>query len=244
MQKYIIYLATNKVNNKKYIGQTKEHRLTRRIFEHLFDATHLDNNVAFHNAILKYGLDNFVFTVIEENILESDVDDRERYWIKKYNTYIHAPNSCGYNETLGGQGTHGYKFTKADRTKMSLKQKAYWVNLKENSINEYNRLCEIRRQNKLNFKWSDESRKKLSNSCKGRVPWNKGVKGKQLAWNKGTSTNPVVLMLNPETNKIIDRFSNAYEAARKMFPEKDEKTTASRIFIVCKANKGKAYGYL
>ena len=50
-------------------------------------------------------------------------------------------------------------------------------------------------------------------------------------------------MLDIETNEILQTFANAYEAARIVFPEKDEKTTACRIFSVCKANKGKAYGY-
>jgi 5-methylcytosine-specific restriction endonuclease McrA len=39
---------------------------------------------------------------------------------------------------------------------------------------------------------SEESRKKLSNSLKGRKTWNKGLKGVQIAWNKGLHIN-----LNP-----------------------------------------------
>ena len=32
---------------------------------------------------------------------------------------------------------------------------------------------------------TDETKQKISESLKGRTPWNKGVKGKQTAWNKG-----------------------------------------------------------
>lgn len=42
----------------------------------------------------------------------------------------------------------------------------------------------------LNNTWtgrthSEESKKKMSESAKGRIPWNKGIKGMQIAWNKG-----------------------------------------------------------
>lgn len=35
------------------------------------------------------------------------------------------------------------------------------------------------------FKHSKETKKKISQSNKGRIPWNKGLKGKQVGWNKG-----------------------------------------------------------
>jgi len=38
---------------------------------------------------------------------------------------------------------------------------------------------------KIGFKHSEESRLKMSNSKLGCVPWNKGKKGLQIAWNKG-----------------------------------------------------------
>ena len=33
--------------------------------------------------------------------------------------------------------------------------------------------------------YSEESRRKMSESRKGKVPWNKGKKGLQVPWNKG-----------------------------------------------------------
>ena len=38
---------------------------------------------------------------------------------------------------------------------------------------------------KLSKKFSDETRKKMSDAAKGREPWNKGKKGSQIPWNKG-----------------------------------------------------------
>ena len=46
----------------------------------------------------EYGLENFSFDVIEE-CLEDELNEREIYWIKYYDTYYN-----GYNRTLGGTG--------------------------------------------------------------------------------------------------------------------------------------------
>lgn len=44
----------------------------------------------------KYGPKNFVYEVLEE-CSNDQLDEREMYWIKYYNTY-----HCGYNSTKGG----------------------------------------------------------------------------------------------------------------------------------------------
>lgn len=53
--------------------------------------------MAIHRAIKKYGKSNFTVEVIEE-IDSANLNDRERYWIKYYNSY-----NNGYNSTKGGQ---------------------------------------------------------------------------------------------------------------------------------------------
>lgn len=55
-------------------------------------------NQPIHQAIRKYGIENFNITVLEENISDEDIDEKEKYYIKYYNTI--APN--GYNLTEGG----------------------------------------------------------------------------------------------------------------------------------------------
>lgn len=123
MEKYLIYLATNLINGKKYIGQTHHNRLKRRISEHISKSANNNTSVIFHNAIKKYGIKNFEFKIIEDNILEEFIDEKEAYYIKFYNTFY--KNGFRYNMTLGGQGTHGYVFTEEDKNKQSLSGKAY-----------------------------------------------------------------------------------------------------------------------
>jgi len=47
---------------------------------------------------MRESITDFTYEIIEKNIDELDLDIREKFWIKYYNTLI--PN--GYNMTLGG----------------------------------------------------------------------------------------------------------------------------------------------
>lgn len=49
----------------------------------------------------KYGVENFSFEVIEGPI--KNYNERERYWIKYYNTAANLKGGYGYNITEGGE---------------------------------------------------------------------------------------------------------------------------------------------
>lgn len=83
-------MATCKVNNKSYIGQTVDFQRRKR--NHLT----AKDEYPFHRALRKYGAENFVWTILE-NCDKEFLDDREKYWISYYDTF-----SKGYNSTLGG----------------------------------------------------------------------------------------------------------------------------------------------
>lgn len=95
-----IYVITNKVNNKQYVGKTIQ-SVKERFKEHKYRSKYgTHNHLPLYAAIAKYTIDNFTIEQKEEveiNLL----DDRESFWIKELNTL--APN--GYNLTLGGEGT-------------------------------------------------------------------------------------------------------------------------------------------
>ena len=97
MRTGLIYKFTNKINNKVYIGQTTQ-TIEQRTNKHL---SQLDDNTYFHRALKKYGINNFDIEVIEQNIPLNELDNREIYWIKYYDSY-HTSNK-GYNLTKGGQ---------------------------------------------------------------------------------------------------------------------------------------------
>ena len=91
----IVYKFQNKVNGKIYIGQT-QCSLEKRTKEHLTEyggATHL------HDALEKYGLDNFDRVIIDEANTREELNEKETYWVTFYDCV--APK--GYNLTTGGK---------------------------------------------------------------------------------------------------------------------------------------------
>ncbi len=57
--------------------------------------------------------ENVSTTIVEDNISSLELaQERERFWIQYYNSYVNAENSNGYNATLGGEGTNLYDWEK------------------------------------------------------------------------------------------------------------------------------------
>lgn len=96
-----IYKFTNKINNKAYIGQTRQ-KLKTRYRQHIRDSK--KDTLPFHLALQKYGEEKFEFSVVEEIELDSKkelidtLNKLEVKYIKKYNSL--CPN--GYNVQKGG----------------------------------------------------------------------------------------------------------------------------------------------
>lgn len=104
-----IYKFTNKINNKIYIGQSKN--IETRYKRHLYDAKNGATTV-FHAAIRKYGIENFSFEIVKECKIE-ELDELEKFYISNFNSLI--PN--GYNMQTGGKITNNepyYSFKQAD----------------------------------------------------------------------------------------------------------------------------------
>lgn len=100
-----VYIVTNKVNGKQYVGiTTQEPR--RRWGAHINGALRGDSPcVLFARALIKYGRSNFEFSVIDVAYDRIELFDKEVHYIKQFNTK--KPN--GYNLTDGGAGLSGNK---------------------------------------------------------------------------------------------------------------------------------------
>lgn len=94
-----IYIITNTINNKQYVGQTS-FSIEDRFKEHIKSSQKTEiNNRPLYKAMNKYGINNFIVELLEE-CEDSQLSSKEQYWINKLNTYHN-----GYNATLGGEGT-------------------------------------------------------------------------------------------------------------------------------------------
>lgn len=89
-----IYITTNHINGKKYIGQKKYDK-----YNHW--KTYLGSEILLSRAINKYGRENFSKEIIEECETRDKLNAREKYWI----FYHDAVNSDKfYNLASGGDG--------------------------------------------------------------------------------------------------------------------------------------------
>lgn len=95
-----LYMITNLVNNKRYIGITNDYK--KRWVNHKCCN---DTSMAIARAIKKYGVENFKFEVLLSGIPIDKIDEYEMEYIKKYNTLI--TNGHGYNISTGGRYFQG-----------------------------------------------------------------------------------------------------------------------------------------
>lgn len=85
-----IYLVSNLINSKIYVGQHKSA---------VFDSTYLGSGKQIKNAIKKYGKENFKVDLIEEASNPEDLNNLEIQYVALYKAT--DPN-IGYNMSAGG----------------------------------------------------------------------------------------------------------------------------------------------
>jgi len=85
----IIYLTTNLINGKQYVGQSS-----------INDNNYLGSGLLIQKAINKYNRKNFRKIVLVECSSQEELDEQEIFWIEALDTL--QPN--GYNISLGGNG--------------------------------------------------------------------------------------------------------------------------------------------
>ena len=83
----VIYKTTNLINNRFYIGKDKNN-----------NPSYMGSGLLLKQAIVKYGIENFKKEILEVCNSESDMNEREIYWITEL-----RDTQC-YNIADGGDG--------------------------------------------------------------------------------------------------------------------------------------------
>lgn len=93
-----IYLITNQVNNKRYVGATRG-TIYNRWKGHLKQSK-LKKQKVLHTAIIKYGSENFCIEEITTASSKEELFSLETFYIAAFGT----KSPKGYNLTSGGEG--------------------------------------------------------------------------------------------------------------------------------------------
>lgn len=138
-KRFTVYLVTNRVNGKKYVGITIQ-SIDARLNAHFSKARITSDNRKFYNAIRKYGEENFYIELLDRADSYTELKEKEKHYIKTLDTY-----NSGYNSTFGGDGTLGASPNDEVREKHRAHKKAYFANQENRD-----------RYSKMNAVFSDE----------------------------------------------------------------------------------------
>lgn len=224
-----IYLVTNNINQKKYVGQSICKDINLRWNQHKRkDGKTLGKHLL--NAYNKYGIENFSYSIICI-CFDEDCNKYEQEYIRKYNTL--APN--GYNLTSGSQKSNPYpkKSTKekrvlSEQTKKRISEslkKRFSMKPKANSMSNKGKTLSI------------EHKKKISETCirNNEIRKKNGVKiltdkmKKGLEIGRGISRKSVGKY--DLEGKFIEKYNSLSEAAEK------NNTGHQQISKVCNGNR-------
>ena len=128
MKNYYVYIHTNKINNKKYIGITNQNPKYR--WDYGFG---YKKQKVFWTAIKKYGWDAFDHFIFPDMYTEEEAKALEIKLIADYHTCILDKDCQGYNATRGGEG--GQKYTTKEE-----KQQAYINTYKKANKAQYKKI--------------------------------------------------------------------------------------------------------
>lgn len=193
MDEYYVYMHVNKINGKRYIGITKQIPEKRWA-----NGTHYSNNKHFHNAILKYGWDNFEHIILYSSLIKEEACKMEVELIKEYNT---TNQEYGYNLDSGGSAPQH-----SQETKDKIRKKITGIK-RSDQTKEKIRKASIGNKNCLGRKASEETREKIR-KVKTGIKYKKRTE-EQLAKARQSQRHKMKQVLCVELGIVFDSVTDA-----------------------------------
>lgn len=179
----VIYLRTNLVTGMQYVGKAEDFKRRERDWRCL--------KWRYANQLLtdereKYGLENFTVEILEE-CDNSRLNELERIYIEKYNTIY--PD--GYNDNEGGD--IGFHHSERTKKKISYSNKVA-AKKRMDELIEQLKPYQYKKGNKpwnygVEGCYSEETRRKMSQSAKNKPPISEETKQKMSESRKGVFLN-------------------------------------------------------
>lgn len=203
-----IYLTTNLITNKKYIGQHKSEN---------FDYSYKGSGKILTRSINKYGFDNFKCELLEECFSKEELDSKEKYYISLYDA---VESSDFYNLTAGGSGGSQpglIVINKDGHCKRIIKedlQKYLDLGYSLGGLSQSKEVVQNRVAKLRGLQRTSEQRKNISNSLKGKKPSRKTIEN-SIKSRKENNFIPFVAgkksMYSPDLDKVIFISENQIE---------------------------------
>ena len=204
--------------DKWYIGQTIEPKM--RFYRHIKSLVYKKDNNYFHRALRKYGLENFIYCVLEENVLRENLNMKEQEWIEYYDSFYD-----GYNLTAGGGQTI---FSEESKRKMSKSRKGR----------------DVWNKGKTGI-YSEETKRKMSESSKGkhhteetRRKMSKSRKGRPSPFKGKTSPKRKKVLKYDLNGNFVKEYTSMTEAS------KENPKSGKNIGAVCQGKRRQAGGFI
>lgn len=201
---HYIYKITNHINQKVYIGQTKD--ISKRWYQHKKETEKEQPSMIVNSAMKKYGIDNFTIEIIVSCLDQNSANEAEEICIKQENSHI--SNGKGYNVSNGGsvapkteefkrkvsQTLMGHEVSQEARNKISkgnigkVRSDEFKNNVgdfwrgKERSEEHRQNLAKslkgnqncLGNQNGLGYQHTEDAKKKIGDAIRGKSKHNQG----------------------------------------------------------------------
>ena len=117
-----IYCIKNKINGKRYTGQTVDIKMRWRSHRSRLNKNKHGNYI-LQNEWNEYGENNFKFKIIQDEINADDLNKKEKFYINKFDSF-----ESGYNLNTGG----GNNFNVSDDVRKRIRKNhaKYWQGTK------------------------------------------------------------------------------------------------------------------
>lgn len=189
-----IYKIENLINGSIYIGQSID--IEKRWSTHISILNQNNHyNAHLQNAWNKYGSENFKFSIVEE-CKQFELNDREIYWIDKYDSFIN-----GYNLTHGGGNTEAFS------------KSVIQFDMNGKELNRYFSISEAETTTGINYSMISECCSNKRKTAGGYIWQYENDFVSIPSWHFQSRKFREICQINDD-GKIINTFSSSAEAKR------------------------------